>query len=586
MKAQTRIYSSLLFIISYFTYFSIAAQDMTATFDPAGPTQDSMTISVINLPAQIVPVSFDKVTPSYRYFYIYGDGDFSFHEGITEQKHSTNHRYPFPGSAGPTPTATPYFARAYGVGIYSNGDRPPKPTRTNLIMSPSDATLGGTIQTTKIVEQDSFLRLLPHAQAKMGEPLVYVIAITNPLEEVIDNAQLLLLFESEVEEIVTSKKGVSVVNPTGTYAQFPVKEVLVHSNNVSRRVKLYESSLLPQTQNEFQRILAFDVNNLVPNQEQHVFLELEVDSTMFGAFKGTNKGQVNFTAVLHTQDQDLQQINLLSPAQASYISNLGLSGSLARMSEIAPDSVYNYIQTSDSTAILGNGDNGEVNANGNFIAVTTSNISLVKEHDPNFLKAVGCECSPQGEANKLFVTLHAENDGQGDVFDVYFDMELPAGLRATDITGTPIAHHPFRDDATVSSIDSIEFIVLDDQHVRWHMRSQFIQPLSKFGPDDPRTYAEIQFELSTDMALKSLDSLLITCVRFNSLSNAPVCTYPVAVDLVENASGELAEILSCVECPENGNGDNGGDWPWWYWVLLILLILLLLLLIIYLARRS
>ena len=69
MKAQTRIYSSLLFIISYFTYFSIAAQDMTATFDPAGPTQDSMTISVINLPAQIVPVSFDKVTPSYRYFY-------------------------------------------------------------------------------------------------------------------------------------------------------------------------------------------------------------------------------------------------------------------------------------------------------------------------------------------------------------------------------------------------------------------------------------------------------------------------------------------------------------------------------------
>ncbi|MEL6968867.1 MAG: hypothetical protein AAFZ63_18735 [Bacteroidota bacterium] len=570
--------SFLLFTL--FTLHSLSAQDMAAAVDIVGPTQDSVIINVLNLPEQITPVSFSKVEPSYRYFYIYGDGDFGFFEGITDQKHSATHRYPFEFG---TPTATPYHARAYGIGIYSNGDRPPRPTKTNLINSPSDPSLGGTIENTAIIEQDSFLKLLPHAQAKIGEPLIFVIAVTNTLTEPINNAQLLLLLESEVEEIVTSQKGLSVVNPTGTYSKFPIKEVLVHSNNVGKRVKLYESSVLPQTKNEFQRILAFDVNDLLPNQEQHVFLELQVDSLMFNAFNGKNKGRVKFTAVLHTQDENLLQVNLLSNEQATYLSNLGLGASLGRMSQIAPDSVYNYVALNDSTEISDSGDNGEITAVGNYLAMTTNNISLVKEHDPNFLKAVGCECAPQGEPNKLLVTLHAENDGQGEVYDVYFDMELPAGLTASDIIGEPLAHHPFREDDTVSSKDSITYTILDPQNVRWHMRSQFIESIVKYGPDDPRTYAEIQFELSTDMPLQSLDSLLITCVRFNNLANAPVCTYPVPVSLIQEANGDLAEVLTCVECPE----DNGtsSSWPWWYWLLLILLILLLILLVVFLLRR-
>lgn len=585
MKFSPSISSVLIILFSCLTLSPILAQDMSVSSNPVGATQDSVVISVLNLPQQITPVSFAKVTPSYRYFYIYGDGDFAFYDNITEEKHSSNHRYPFPATGGPTPSAERYHARAYGVGIYSNGDRPPRPTKTNFFTSPSDATLGGSVENTQVIEQDSFLKLLPHAQAKVGEPLIYVIAVTNPLEVPINNAQLLLLFESEIEEIVTTQKGLSVVNPTGDFGSFPVKEVLVHSDNVGERVKLYESTLQAQTQSQFQRIMAFDVDNLLPNSEQHIFLELEVDSVMFNSFQGTNKGQVKFTAVLHTQDQELLQLNLLNSGQQTYITNLGLDQSLTRMAAASPDSVYNYIRLTDSTSIETNGDSGEVSAFGNYLAMTTSNISLVKEHDPNFLKAIGCNCSPQGERNKLFVTLHAENDGQGEVFDVYFDMELPEGLTAADVVGTPIAHHPFRDDATVTSIDSISYTVIDERNIQWHMRSQFIESITKYGPDDPRTYAEIQFELSTDLPLKSLDSLLITCVRFNKLSNTPVCTYPVAVSLLDNVDGELAEILTCVECPE-GNDDGGDNWPWWYWLLLLLLILILLWLIIYLIRRS
>lgn len=98
-----------------------------------------------------------------------------------------------------------------------------------------------------------------------------------------------------------------------------------------------------------------------------------------------------------------------------------------------------------------------------------SNILLVKEYDFNFFKVVGCECFLQGEVNKLFVMLYVENDGQGDVFDVYFDMEFFVGFCVIDIIGILIVYYLFCDDVMVSFIDLIEFIVFDDQYVCWYM---------------------------------------------------------------------------------------------------------------------
>lgn len=560
------------------------AAAQTFTHQSAVPGKaDSIVFTLKDLPAQITPIAFAAVEPSYRYFYIFGDGNFSIAHNI-KTDHTTAHRYPAPLTSGPLG----YFARAYGIGIYSNGDRPPRPRSSGLVSSTTNTGVHGTVAPKKrMVDTTAFLHLFPHAEAKMGEPLIYVLSFRNRLSTTITNSDLYVLFDGEIREVLTDKTGKATEVKTGTFGRFPVKETLVHTPRASERVKYYGPALSSTTQTQYKSALAFNISNLAPGEEERIFLEFTVDSLNFAAFNGKNRAKVDFSAVLFTQDQQLLQQQFTSEADAVFLSKLGFAALTERLSGATPDRIYNYNPATDSTAIGDNGDNGEVSAFGNVLDVFTHSVSLVKGHDPNFLHAAACACPNTQGRKKLFITLHAENDGQAPVSQVYFDMELPDGLTASDIVGRPYAHHPLRADATVNSIDSITFTVLDDKHVRWHFRSLHVPSIQEFGTGDPRTFVEISFTAFTDVEPSALDSLLTTCVRFDSPTSDPVCTYPVAVSLVGDADVDtnLSELLGCGTCADDPNPSACTFWglPCWVWGLLLVLLILI---VLWIRRRS
>lgn len=544
---------------------------------------DSIVFTLKDLPTQITPVSFVTVEPSYRYFYIFGDGNFSIAHNI-KADHTTAHRYPAPLTSGPSG----YFARAYGIGIYSNGDRPPRPSRTGLVASTTNTGVYGSVAPKKqMVDTTAFLHLFPHAEAKMGEPLIYVLSFRNRLSTTITNSDLYLFFDGEIREVLTDKTGKATEVKTNKFGRFPVKETLIHTQRASNRGKYYGAALPAATQTQYKSALAFNISNLAPGEEERIFLEFTVDTLNFAAFNGKNKGKVDFSAVLYTQDQQLLEQQFISEPKRLFLSKLGFDALTGRLSEATPDRIYNYNPATDSTAIGTNGDNGEVSAFGNVLDVFTHSVGLVKGHDPNFLHAAACACPNTQGRKKLFITLHAENDGQAPVSHVYFDMELPDGLKASDIVGRPYAHHPMRADALVNSLDSISFTVLDDKHVRWHFRSLDVPSIQEYGTGDPRTYVEISFTAFTDVDPSALDSLLITCVRFDSPTSEPVCTYPVAVSQVSDGDldAPLSELLGCGTCTDDPSPSPCIFWglPCWVWGLLLVLLFLI---VWWIRRRS
>ena len=570
MKPIIRLFLLFVFICANISVLSSQTLSAAASLDPT--VKDSMVVQIANLPIQPIPVSLKKITPRYRFLYIFGDGGFKMTEEFTDLKHNAQHRYPLPVVTGEISDPT-YHARAYGIGIYSNGDRPPKKLKTPSFPSQTQAS-SDAISINKIVHQDSFLNLMPHAQAKMGEPLVYVLAVHNPLDVTIERAELFLLFGSEIIEVSQSEKGEFVTRKTEQYGQFPIEEVLVHSNNTSSQVPFYQSALPASINGDYKQILAFQVNNLAPDQEEHIFIEFMVDSINFNAFNGKNLGFVKFTSILNLQNEVVDDsIPLLNQQQQLLLAKIKFEEVIDSMAANLPDSVYFYEQNIDSTSLSQQGDNGMVSSFGRLVAMNNHTVALVKEHDPNFLKAVSCAC-PTNERKKIIITLHAENDGHAPVHDIYFDMELPDGITTKDIVQIPMSHHPFR--ADLNSIDSISFDSIDEKHLRWHMKGQLIQSIADYGVGDPRTYAEVQFVVFTNVEPSSLDSLLQTCVRFNNIANDPVCTYPVSVTLVTSSDGDFADVLSCSECEQDPNPGETPPIPWWVWLILIILAIILL----------
>jgi len=77
-----------------------------------------------------------------------------------------------------------------------------------------------------------------------------------------------------------------------------------------------------------------------------------------------------------------------------------------------------------------------------------------------------------------------------------------------------------------------------------------------------------------------LDSIY-ACIRFDDLSNDPICTVPVAVSMI-TADTQEGQVLQCTvgDCADD---PNPPAWPWWVWLLLILLAILI---IIWLIRRN
>jgi hypothetical protein len=571
-------FHTLLFGFLFLTLSSLSAQQLLSTAGTKVELKDSVNHRLIDLPKLIPVVSVDTVTPYYRLFYIYGDGGFDFSKTANGVEHNAPHRYPV---ANPS-ASTNYTARVYSLSTYSNGLPPPPRMQSNPFPSPTDPAIPPAVQQKSVVDTNRLLKIFPHAEAKKGEPLVYVVAFKNNTRATLGSATLYLLYEGEIREISTSKKGEAVISKPGNFSRFPVTDVLVQTNNAFTRVNLYGSQLNAPLLNQYQKMLAFNVSQLAPGQEGHVFVEYTVDSLNFTTFNGKNRAETDFTAILVSHDANFVPPTPLDNQQSAFLNQLIFDTTMARANAFPSDGVYNYLQPQDLTTFEQNGgDNGEVPAGGTVVDLFTNTISFVKEHDPNFLRAEACPCPQDQQRRKLFLTLHAENDGLGTVSSVFFDLALPPGLLADDIVTTPVSYHPYRPD--LNSDDHVNFTKIDDSHVRWTFTNQFLRSVQELGIGDERTYVELAFLAFTDADPVTLDSVLQACVRFNDLTNEALCTYPVPVLMISSEDSATAELLNCETCKEDP-GTNSTAWPWWWWLVLILIFLLVF--VVFWLRRS
>ena len=555
MSRALHLFLSLVFLLSY---TSSSAQIFEA-ISPIAVAGDSTDFS-IELPPLVSKTKFDPTAAYYKHVLIYGDGNFSFTE--SGEKGLFQHLY------APTPTTLVpnYTARSYSTGIYSGGTEEPPAQRTGPITPPAT----GSNTPTEVVDSNRYLKIMRHVQVKPGDPFITVLSVRNPTD-ITFNGQLFFLHDGQIRTV--SK---TAATPTTNYSTFKIRENFMYRPDIAD-VNTYHYSKLGALGNHYKGLILREITNLRPGEEMHFFVDLAGDTLMNDVFDATTMAEMDFGLALGTYSDDngypvltpenlQQELNTIQ--LAPLVGGIGVQG-------VQPDSVTTYDVASDTSFTQTDLFSPEVGAP-ILLDYYVSTASLVKSHDPNFMIMEACACQGPQERYQIFTTVQCENTGFGETTNVYMDIKLPAGVTAQDVVVQPIAYHPFNGPA-----DDITFIELAPDSIRWQLLNFGIEGTPVHGVGDPRTFANVQFNMYSSVQPEALDSIY-ACIRFDDLSNDPVCTVPVAVSMLSASSenGVLTcEVGSCVDDP----GEK--SWPWWYWLILIL-ILLILLLIWYLRNRS
>jgi hypothetical protein len=123
----------------------------------------------------------------------------------------------------------------------------------------------------------------------------------------------------------------------------------------------------------------------------------------------------------------------------------------------------------------------------------------------------------------------------------------------------------------------VRFDSLAPDSIRWTFVNLRLQGTPVYGVGDPRTYAQVQFHLYSDVPPADLPPME-ACIRFKYRGDtlAPIYSEAVKVDLLSAAEAQPG-LLSCAvkSCATDPIPPNDG-WPCWLrWLLVILLLLLL-----------
>ena len=185
-----------------------------------------------------------------------------------------------------------------------------------------------------------------------------------------------------------------------------------------------------------------------------------------------------------------------------------------------------------------------------------------------------CDCPEIADVYQVFTTIHCENTGYAETNNIFIDMKLPNGITADDVAISPVDYHPFRGLPNTN----IVFEKITSDSIRWSLLGFGIEGTPVHGVGDPRTFAEIQFNMYSTIEPSLLDSVY-ACVRFESLSGVSECTAPKAVSLL-NAEKSIG-VLECSfgDCSDYPNSTSCCCFlciPCWAWVLIIVLLVILL----------
>ncbi|MEL7425391.1 MAG: hypothetical protein AAFN81_20550, partial [Bacteroidota bacterium] len=423
---------------------------------------------------------------------------------------------------------------------------------------------------TEVVDSNRYLKIMRHVQVKPGDPFITVLSLRNPTDITL-NGQLFFLHDGQIRTVSKTE-----TTPSTNYSTYKIHENFMYRPDLAG-TNTYHYSKLGALGNHYKGMILREITNLRPGEEVHFFVNLEGDTLMNSVFDATTMAEMDFGLALGTfsddngypvlTPQDLQS-ELSTIQLATLVGGIGTQG-------VQPDSVTTYQVGSDTSFTQPSISSPQSGAS-ILLDYYVSTASLVKSHDPNFMAMEACACQEQQDRYQIFTTVQCENTGFGETTNIYMDIKLPAGVTADDVVVTPEAYHPFNGPA-----DDITMIKLGPDSIRWQLLNFGIEGTPIHGVGDPRTFANVKFNMYSSVKPESLDSIH-ACIRFDDLSNDPVCTVPVAVTMID--TGDQNAVLTC---EVNSCSDDPGStpWPWWYWLILILIILLLLL-IRYLRNRS
>lgn len=540
-----------------FSQYNFKLLDHANTKDYYGDSS----VLVIDYPVLTGQTRADGKGPFYRHLVLFGNGEFAVSEApVTD---SVTHAY----GAG----TGMVYARAYSDGVYTEEDDDPP----NNIMGPT-APFEGPVPTQRdsIVEEGRYLHVFRSVDVRPGDSMMMVVSVRNADTSYL-NGQVVFLYNGRMEE--KSAKGTPT--PNGEFGQSTLHDALIYERSNSNGANLFYSKLPDGLDDYYQRAWVAPFSELGPGDEIRFFLDLANAKEMFGLIQDTLITQLDFTAVLMVSSEISPERT--PPSVAESPQGQAIAQHIGFIYNAAIDSLRRFSILGDSTALVSPTPTAFQYSGFKVVDIYPTTASLVKSHDPNFLRLQACACEEKQAVYQILATVQCENDGFKETDHIYIDMKLPAGITADNIVTDPISYYPHNPNGA-----NIQFQPLGSDSIRWFLKGFALQSTRELGVGHPYTYAQIQFLMYSTVKPSDLPPME-ACIRFDDPGNEPVCT-PASTVIGLTSIEPGTEILACEACDDPVPALDGETpppiLPWWAWLLLFLLVIALLLLL--LRRRQ
>lgn len=539
----SRVFLFVLFLMQCWTAGRLAAQVEIALDQGASLSNDTVVLTVTGHGKYLDPPQSDTFVPHVRFLYIFGDGNF-----LNGVKDSVQ-KYRYPYTLGALPST--FDVRTYHTPIYSGGKPPPK--RVAPITPPASIPASPNIK--QVVAPGRNIYLQRNQDVSKNDTVVSIVSFKNRTTDTI-SGNIFLFFNDKLVVEEKMEDGSIKKTPLSDNALFKVNESMVYSPKVNPETYLLEGI----SANGFENAAMLGYSRLAPQEEIHLFLEMEHDSTMFAAFTGEKKITTDLLAVM-TAFEQFPLADSITENERALLSKLNFNNFLELLNIDNIDIVLNSQQSVPDFL-------GDIATN--ILDISLMTPQLVKAHDPNQVIAEACACTDKNGVQKVVITVDCENDGSAPTEIVIIEVFIPAQLDFNSIAAQPISYLPALSLTGPRSITMTKDAAR--RSITWTMRGFHLMGNQVVGYGHPLSQGQIVFTALTNagVALSAIDPIH-ACIRFSSAADAEVvCTPKAAVQAIwdgPDTQGQLQCLDDC-KCPPP-------KIPRWLWYVLVALILLI-----------
>ena len=546
----------LLFLSAIFHFFvleSVRGQELNIN----GPSATKeYTVSVDSLP-DLIPLTGIDSPPSYFFFYIFGDGNFKISDDSIIQ-----HTYPagFSGTHTGTEAADGSAnLSVYTYKKYTGGDEPdeeglqvlntddiffihsqtPVLDEKILTVDPGAGSVEELIENFNLDIRFSTTGFRPMDTIVMVNSFKFSpIAIDVNFDTLF--GRLYLFYNSRIEVSDTSNNGTPESSTLPEFGAFRHTKDHMHFG-ISRT----EMSLTPSALNTdlFKNVLVYDLGAINDFSEKRVFTAFSVDSIMWQFIEADQIGTNTFLSVLVAhykegteigkppQDPEVDPVRIFSKLQlVSTIENARPGDRDALIEEYSLNNFFEEVYDGNTT----------------IVDALAYESSYIKDHDPNNLTALACECpTSKSDPHKVWFRVSFTNDGLNHTIGAFVRMKLPDEF---DSNSLEVLAHP----QMVENKLFIDTIIGDTLY--FDLLGLALHSSVKYGYNDS-TRAVIDFTLNTkpNVKIENIDPMK-ACIFFAGNTSSE-CTQEKKVKMTISPENDMGEVLSCVACPPDNCWD-------------------------------